>query len=142
MKFHSDKDMASFNKTRNEPNIKVLVDVQYSELYSQPEKNYYAWSYQITIENKSYQSFTLKKRHWEITDAYGEKQYVDGEGVIGQEPVIEAGKSFSYSSGVFLYCPHGFMEGYYEMIDENLKPVKIKIPLFSLDAPMSHINYQ
>jgi len=76
-------------------------------------------------------------RYWKIIDSNGTKQEVRGEGVVGEQPVLNPGERFEYTSGTPLTTPSGFMEGYYEM--ENNKGVKFEvyIPQFSLDSPFT-----
>jgi len=77
----------------------------------------------------------LKTRHWRITDALGRLQEVKGAGVVGEEPVLEPGQSFEYTSGVPLPTPSGFMVGTYGMVSAQGESFDIDVPAFSLDAP-------
>ena len=79
----------------------------------------------------------FKTRHWIITDATGRKQEVHGEGVVGEQPVLEPGERFEYTSGVPLATASGFMTGRYQMVTENGEPFEIDVPAFSLDSPDS-----
>ena len=79
----------------------------------------------------------LKTRHWRITDAHGKLQEVRGAGVVGEEPVLEPGEKFEYTSGVPLPTPSGFMTGTYGMVTEGGESFDIEIPAFSLDSPQS-----
>ncbi len=75
------------------------------------------------------------RRHWHITDSLGLVHGVRGEGVVGEQPVLEPGESFEYTSGTPLATPSGFMVGSYQMIDEEGKNFSVSIPAFSLDSP-------
>jgi ApaG protein len=77
----------------------------------------------------------LRTRHWIITDASGRKQEVRGEGVVGEQPVLEPGQRFEYTSGVPLPTASGFMAGRYQMVTASGEPFEIDVPTFSLDSP-------
>ena len=94
----------------------------------------FIWAYHIQIENKSEQTVQLLSRYWKIIDQKGIVQEVKGKGVIGKQPVLKPGSTFSYSSGVNLNYPSGIMSGHYVMVDEEGKWFTVKIPSFSLDA--------
>ena len=97
----------------------------------------YFFAYWITISNNGNISAQLLNRHWEITDADGRIHKVDGEGVIGEQPLIKPGNKFEYNSFCPLSTEFGFMKGYYDMIDENDADFKIEIPQFRLSIPNS-----
>jgi ApaG protein len=80
-------------------NIEISVEVRYLAEQSLPRENHYFFVYFISIQNKSDFSVQLLKRHWDIFDSVGQKREVDGEGVIGETPIIEPGKKFEYNSG-------------------------------------------
>ena len=96
--------------------------------------NQYLFSYLVTIRNQSKKKCQLLRRHWIITNGEGEKEIVEGDGVIGQQPVLRPGQSHQYSSFCPLPTPTGNMRGWYEFVDENQKFFKVKIPLFFLRA--------
>ena len=102
---------------------------------SSAEKSYFFWSYTIEITNGGEQTVQLKTRHWKITDAYGRLQEVKGAGVVGEEPVLEPGASYEYTSGVPLPTPSGIMMGSYGMETPSGERFDIDIPPFSLDGP-------
>jgi len=77
----------------------------------------------------------LKRRHWIITDGRGVKHEVKGAGVVGEEPIIGPGESYSYTSGCPLDTPDGFMVGQFTMISEDGDTFQVDIPAFSLDMP-------
>ena len=116
-------------------NIEVKVTPRFLPERSSHEKSYFFWSYTIEISNHGEETVQLKTRHWRITDAFGRIQEVRGAGVVGEEPVLEPGKSFEYTSGVPLPTPSGFMAGTYGMVSGNGERFNIEIPAFSLDSP-------
>ena len=114
--------------------IEVTVTPRFIAERSSPDNGYYFWAYTIHIINRSKETVQLKTRHWRITDATGKQQEVDGPGVVGEQPVLKAGESFEYTSGVPLPTPSGFMRGTYGMVGtENGASFEIEIPAFSLD---------
>jgi ApaG protein len=116
--------------------IRVTVRSYYLADQSEPDQARFVWAYRVTIENTGQRSVQLLKRSWEITDANGRTQRVHGEGVIGEQPVLEAGESFAYTSGTPLATASGFMVGKYHMVDRgNGEAFDVAIPAFSLDSP-------
>ena len=115
-------------------NIEVLVTPRFVADRSSPENNYFFWAYTIAITNNGTDTVQLKTRHWRITDASGRRQEVRGAGVVGEEPVLKAGESFEYTSGVPLQTPSGFMVGTYGMVSASGEHFDIEIPAFSLDS--------
>lgn len=115
--------------------IMVMAQPIYLEEESIPLQNKFFWAYQITIKNKSETSVVLRRRHWFITDANGAIQEVEGRGVVGQEPILKPGESFTYTSGALLSTPSGIMMGNYEMEADSGEKFKVGIPAFSLDSP-------
>ncbi|MCS6905007.1 MAG: Co2+/Mg2+ efflux protein ApaG [Bacteroidia bacterium] len=117
--------------------IKISVETFFNEDESYATPPRYLFSYHIKISNESDQTVQLLRRHWEITDAYAHVKIVEGEGVIGEQPIILPGKSFEYVSFCILKTPMGKMVGYYEMIKVGKKnePLKTDIPEFYLVAP-------
>ncbi len=95
----------------------------------------FIWAYHVRIDNKKAESIKLANRYWRIIDEKGIVQEVSGEGVIGEQPLIAAGGSYQYSSGVHLRYPSGIMNGHYQMQKDNLEIFNVKIPTFSLDVP-------
>ncbi len=116
-------------------NISVTVTPRFIAERSSPESGYFFWAYTIEIANLGEHTVQLKTRHWRITDALGRVQEVRGAGVVGEEPVLKAGESFEYTSGVPLPTASGFMVGSYGMISEAGERFDIEIPAFSLDSP-------
>ena len=115
--------------------IAVAVTPNYSPERSSPSNGYFFWTYTINITNRGAETVQLKTRHWRITDANGKEQEVKGPGVVGEEPMLNPGESFEYTSGVPLPTPSGFMRGSYGMITPGGESFDIEIPAFSLDAP-------
>jgi ApaG protein len=114
-------------------NIEVVVTPRFVADRSSPENNYFFWAYTISITNNGIETVQLKTRHWRITDANGRRQDVRGAGVVGEEPVLKAGESFEYTSGVPLQTPSGFMAGSYGMVSAAGEHFDIDVPAFSLD---------
>ncbi len=115
--------------------ITVSVETAYIEKDSDPDNQYFVWAYRIKIENNSADTVQLVSRHWIITDALGRQQEVRGTGVVGEQPILAPGASFSYSSGTPLQTPSGFMRGTYAMRADYGREFDIEIPAFSLDCP-------
>jgi ApaG protein len=115
--------------------IEVTVEPNFMPERSSVENRQYFWSYTIVITNAGDETVQLRTRHWIITDASGRKQEVRGEGVVGEQPVLEPGQRFEYTSGVPLPTASGFMAGSYQMVTANGEPFEIDVPTFSLDSP-------
>ena len=115
--------------------IAVSVEVTYLEANSSPGNSQYFWAYRVTIENQGRETVQLRSRHWMITNAHGELTEVKGPGVIGKEPFLDPGESFTYTSGAPLNTPSGMMGGAYQMESESGERFDIEIPTFSLDRP-------
>ncbi|HQQ93484.1 MAG TPA: Co2+/Mg2+ efflux protein ApaG [Bacteroidia bacterium] len=117
-------------------NIDVSVEVKYWPNRSLPNENHYFFVYFVTIENNCEFTVQLTKRHWDIFDSTGETRVVDGEGVVGETPVLKPGEKFQYNSGCNLNSDMGFMEGYYILV--NLRDgveFNVSIPRFHLIVP-------
>ena len=121
--------------TKTTKSINITVNPYYLEDQSEPDEQHYVWAYQVTINNLGKESVQLKNRFWQITDSNGSKQEVKGEGVVGEQPVLNPGEKFEYTSGTPLGTPSGFMEGHYEMETKYGSKFVATIPLFSLDSP-------
>jgi ApaG protein len=117
--------------------INIKVKSAYLDEQSQPDKHRYAFAYTITIENNSDEPTQLLSRHWVITDANNITQEVQGMGVVGQQPRILPGDSYTYSSGAVLETQAGTMEGTYEMQTDDGETFSVPIPAFSLTRPQS-----
>jgi len=118
-------------------NPKVIVNVEptYLEDHSDPSENTYLWAYKVKITNNSQTSIKLISRHWKIFDSNGNHREVKGEGVVGEQPVLEPGDEFEYTSGTPLKTNSGIMSGSYQMQDLKGKIFDVNIPPFSLDIP-------
>lgn len=116
-------------------NVRVMVQPFYLDEESDPDDGHYFWAYQVKIENLGQETVQLKRRYWCITDALGRIEEVHGEGVVGEQPVIEPGFIFEYTSGAPLATPSGFMMGTYEMHKNDGSSFNVEIPAFSLDSP-------
>ena len=117
-------------------NIRVGVSTFYLEDQSRPDENKYVWAYRIRITNTGPTTVQLLRRIWHITDAHGRRQRVHGDGVIGQQPTLEPGETFEYTSGTPLDTPSGIMSGQFHMIDTAAgEAFDVTIPTFSLDSP-------
>jgi ApaG protein len=115
--------------------IAVSVEVTYLEANSSPGNSQYFWAYRVTIENQGRETVQLRSRHWMITNSHGELTEVKGPGVVGKEPFLEPGESFTYTSGAPLNTPSGMMGGSYQMESDTGERFDIEIPTFSLDRP-------
>ena len=117
--------------------IKVTVETEYQPSYSSPSQYHYVFTYRITIENGSDFTIQLKRRCWHIYDAGFMSREVEGEGVVGQQPVLEPGQTHQYVSGCNLKSGIGKMVGTYLMeriVDGTT--FMVNIPEFSMVAPM------
>lgn len=116
--------------------VKVTVETIYQPEYSNPMNEHFMFAYKVHIENLTDYSVQLLRRHWYIFDSNGTKREVEGEGVVGQQPVIEPGESHEYVSGCNLKTDMGSMHGTYQMkriVDEG--EFNVNIPEFYLVAP-------
>lgn len=120
--------------------ITVTVQPTFLEDQSSPKDAHFVWAYRVRIENKGQETVQLLRRHWRITDALGRLQEVKGAGVVGEQPVLEPGGSYEYTSGTPLTTPSGFMVGSYQMESEDGEVFDIAIPAFSLDSPHQKIR--
>lgn len=115
--------------------VVVRVSVSFLPEQSEPDRGRWFWAYHIRIENAGAMAVQLLTRHWIITDGRGARHSVEGEGVIGEQPLIAPGESFDYVSGCPLSTPSGAMLGTYHMIGEDGAGFDIDIPRFALIAP-------
>jgi ApaG protein len=115
--------------------VVVRVSVSYLPEQSEPTRGRWFWAYHIRIENEGPVAVQLLTRHWIITDGRGLRHTVEGEGVVGEQPMIAPGASFDYVSGCPLSTPTGSMQGSYHMIDEEGDAFDVTIPRFALIAP-------
>ncbi len=115
--------------------VTVRVAVSFLSEQSEPERGRWFWAYHIRIENSGHQAVQLLTRHWIITDGRGARHTVEGEGVVGEKPLIEPGASYDYVSGCPLATPTGTMQGNYRMVDVDGRHFDAEIPKFALIAP-------
>ena len=119
--------------------IQITVWPEFIDSKSSAIGDLFIWAYHVRIDNQSLEGIKLVSRYWRIIDEKGIIQEVTGEGVIGEQPIIDAGKSFQYSSGVHLRHPSGIMTGTYRVLKTGINSDKeafdVKIPTFSLDVP-------
>jgi len=116
--------------------IRVFVRTFFLEDQSRPEDQHFLWAYRIKIENRGSTTVQLIRRTWEITDGLGRVQHVHGPGVVGEQPVLDPGDIFEYTSGTPLKTPSGFMQGIYHMVVvDSGEAFDVAIPAFSLDSP-------
>ena len=122
--------------TETTRDVRVTVRAFFLADQSEPERGHYVWAYQVSIANQGRQTLQLLRRSWLITDAQGRTQRVHGEGVVGEQPVLDPGESFEYTSGTPLATPSGFMRGAYHMVvPATGEAFDVAIPGFSLDSP-------
>ncbi|MBA1377357.1 Co2+/Mg2+ efflux protein ApaG [Pseudomonas brassicacearum] len=115
--------------------VDVSVATRFLAEQSQPEHNRFAFAYTITVRNNGSLPARLLSRHWVITDGDGHVEEVRGEGVVGQQPLIDAGKSHRYSSGTVMTTQVGTMQGTYQMLAEDGKRFDAIIKPFRLAVP-------
>lgn len=124
----------SFSSTTR--GIEVTVAPIFLEDQSDPENGSWVWAYQVRIANQGRDTVKLLRRTWRITDARGRMQVVQGDGVVGEQPMLEPGEAFEYTSGTPLDTPSGIMAGAYHMVSAvSGETFDVEIPAFSLDCP-------
>ena len=114
---------------------RVEVQTTYVSDQSEPDDEHFVFSYTITIENHGKIPAKLLSRHWYITDADGNVQEVEGDGVVGEQPLLNPGDGFRYTSGTVLKTPVGSMHGSYHMLADDGTEFDTPIPAFSLSVP-------
>lgn len=115
--------------------IEVVAEPWFRPDQSDVETGRFVWSYRITIVNESERSVQLISRYWRIVDASGLLEEVRGPGVVGEQPILNPGDSFQYTSGCPLRTRSGTMDGVYTMVDDRGSTLLVDIPAFSLDMP-------
>lgn len=116
--------------------VRVTVRAFYLEDQSEPERARFVWAYRVEIANEGMVTVQLQARTWHITDGQGRNQRVHGDGVVGEQPTLEPGEAFEYTSGTPLPTPSGFMRGVYHMVETvSGEAFDAAIPPFSLDSP-------
>jgi ApaG protein len=118
--------------------IKISVATRFEGTYFKNYEMLYAFSYEVTIENLSTDIVQLQARHWEILDSLNFTEVVDGEGVVGQTPIIIPGDKYIYSSGCMLHSTIGAMNGFYTMMNfTTSENFQVQIPIFKLSVPFA-----
>jgi len=115
--------------------VTVRVSVSYLPEQSEPERGRWFWAYHVRIENEGDQPVQLLTRRWIITDGRGARHSVEGEGVVGEQPVIQPGAAYDYVSGCPLATTSGAMQGSYRMVGADGETFDAAIPHFALIAP-------
>ena len=115
--------------------VRVQVQCEYAPERSNPGAGHWFFVYTITITNEGDETVQLKTRHWVITDADNRVEEVRGDGVVGKQPVLPPGESFTYSSGCPLATPFGLMEGTYQMVTTSGERFNVQIAPFALSEP-------
>ena len=124
------------NPREPEPHaVEVGVEARYVAEQSKPETNRYVFAYEITLRNLGMMPARLQTRHWVITDANGKVEEVRGEGVVGEQPRLEPGEAFTYTSGAVLETAVGTMQGSYHMAGDDGTEFEAPIPAFTLAVP-------
>jgi ApaG protein len=116
--------------------IRVQVETRYAPEHSQPGESWF-FLYTVTIANERSAPVQLVSRHWIITDGTGDVQEVKGMGVVGEQPLLQPGTSFEYTSGCPLPTPFGSMEGRYQMLSDDGRRFEAEIAPFELREPMA-----
>jgi ApaG protein len=115
--------------------IRVTVLPQFVPERSDVDAERWFWAYTVEVLNQRMRSVQLVSRFWRITDAHGRTEEVRGAGVVGEQPILQPGETFRYTSGCPLTTPSGIMSGSYRMVDEDGSSFEVEIPSFSLDSP-------
>jgi ApaG protein len=121
--------------TKKPHDISVSVATQFIDEQSKPQDNRYVFAYTITIQNHGSLSARLLSRHWIITDGNGDVREVCGEGVVGEQPLMQPGEGYQYTSGAVLETAVGTMQGSYQMLAEDGTRFDADIPSFVLSIP-------
>jgi len=131
--FFSESEVSIYEQTTDE--ITVSVESFYLDDQSEPEDYHYVWAYRVRIENNGEETVQILARRWHITDSLGHMQEVQGDGVVGEQPILAPGDFFEYTSGTPLSTPSGIMVGTYDVQSNEGRKFAINIPAFSLDSP-------
>ena len=119
--------------------VEISVETFYQADYSNPANNEFMFAYRITIENHNRFTVKLLRRHWFIYDSNGQNREVEGEGVVGVQPVLQPGQQFQYVSGCNLRTEIGRMQGTYLMENQDSKTeFTVKIPPFDMIVPFKN----
>ncbi len=127
--------MTQTDKTTTDPRIDVDVEVEYLQAQSEPESDNYAFAYRITVTNHRDKAVQLLSRHWLIIDSNQRQREVSGVGVVGEQPFIAPGASYTYTSGAVIDTPIGTMQGSYQLVDSDGASFEAEIKPFLLATP-------
>jgi ApaG protein len=120
--------------------IRVTVEAEYDPSRSTPQQSQWFFLYTVEIKNEGTETVQLISRHWIITDAMGKVEEVRGPGVVGNQPVLESGQSFKYTSGCPLTTPFGTMHGTYQMVSKGGTQFDVEIAQFALTEPHTTVH--
>ncbi|MDT8417363.1 MAG: Co2+/Mg2+ efflux protein ApaG [Lutibacter sp.] len=119
--------------------IKISVTSNFEGTSYRNFRLYFAFSYEVTIENQSNDTVQLLERQWTIFDSLNNTEYVEGSGVIGKKPILKPTEKYTYKSNCFLTSPIGAMKGFYNMINFTTSSTfKVYIPTFQLMVSSIH----
>ena len=121
--------------TRTTRDVEISVLPEFLPERSDASEGHYFWAYTIEIANQGETTIQVTDRYWKITDGLGRLEEVRGPGIVGEQPVLQPGDVFRYTSGCPLSTPSGFMTGTYRVVVEGGEEFEAEIPLFSLDSP-------
>ena len=120
---------------KHQPQIEIAVETRYIDEQSEPDSDRYVFAYTITISNPGKSGAKLLNRHWLITDANHSVEEVRGEGVVGEQPHLDPGDKYQYTSGAILKTPVGTMQGEYEFVTDDGRNFSVPIDRFTLSVP-------
>lgn len=117
--------------------VTVRVQPRYLAGRSDAARGQHVWAYHVEVANAGEATVQLVARHWRITDGTGRTDRVDGPGVVGEQPILNPGDTFRYTSGCPLATDNGFMRGTFTMVREDGSSFEAEVPAFSLDTPQA-----
>ena len=120
---------------KNPNEVAVSVTTEFLAEHSRPHENHYVFAYTITLHNRGQQATRLLSRHWVLTDGNGDVREVRGEGVVGEQPLLQPGERFEYTSGATFETSVGTMQGSYQMVSGDGSNFEAQIPAFVLSIP-------
>ena len=115
--------------------VEVRVEAYFLEEQSDTNNGLFTFAYRVKLKNMGQDTVQLLRRHWVITDSNGQVRHVKGDGVVGEQPVLQPGQNYEYVSGSRLESPIGTMEGTYQMVNQKGETFDVKIPPFTLAVP-------
>lgn len=131
------RNMPTTTSTAITQGIRVTVTSRYIAEQSSPRDRVYTWAYTVRVSNESRRAARLVSRHWIITDSTGKVEEVKGPGVVGEQPRLEPGQTFQYTSGCRLTTSRGTMQGTYQMVRDDESRFDAQIAQFALELPVS-----